>query len=67
MNNEIKLSDASFNFDKLKFQSENIKIFKDGKNFKIKGNLQNLPENINTKLINDIFFCKKWNKFYRKW
>ena len=58
INDEIKLSDASFNFDKLKFQSENIKIFKDDKNYKIKGNLQNLPENINTKLINDIFFAK---------
>ena len=58
INNEINLSDASFNFDKLKFQSENIKIYEDDKNYKIKGNLQNLPENINTKLINDIFFSK---------
>ncbi len=61
IDNELNLSNASFFFEKLKFQSKNIKVLQKDKNYKIKGNLQNLSKNINTKSINDIFF--KNNKY----
>ncbi len=56
--NELNLNNLTFLFNKIKFISKNIKVFQDDKNYEIKGNLQNLPNGINTKLINNIFFIK---------
>ena len=63
VNNELNLNDTSFYFDKIKFQSKNIKVLQNEKNYEIKGNLRNLPKGINTKLINDIFFKKSEYSF----
>ena len=51
LNNEIIIQDSNFTFNKINFNSEKIKIAKNNNTYDIEGQITNLNQNINIKII----------------